>query len=145
MVEDRPYLSVDDLLTKKVLGPKTFLRESRIWLLYSKSLPLYLSSILIAAGLVAIRYHFIPRTQLKVGNVITEGKVSKESRRASEQIYFKLNDYQIIIKKYPNISYGDVVRVDGVANETGLIIYPKIEKITRVSSLQTFLYSQEKG
>lgn len=103
-------------------------------------LPLLISIALILGGLVVVRFQFAT-TQISPGPVQLEGAVQDDPRQRGQYVYFDFQGYQILTSVYPKISYGDVIKIEGEANEDGFISFPEIEKIDKVSNFQTFLFS----
>jgi len=106
----------------------------------SSKILLFISIALIAAGLLVLRFQYASR-ELTIGLVVLKGTVQDDPKVKDQSTYFNFQGYQIITYLYPKISYGDVISLDGEANEKGFISYPKIEKLDRKDNLRTFLFT----
>ncbi len=101
-------------------------------------IPLFISIILIAAGLIVIRAEF-STNQVSEGSVTLQGTIEEEPREKGQSVYFSFQGYQIRTSAYPKIYYGDVIRLEGEANKDGFISFPNIEKIDQKSGFQSRL------
>jgi competence protein ComEC len=106
----------------------------------STKIPFFISIALVATGLIVVRYQFT-RTEKVEGSVVLQGTVIEEPRQKGQSSYFDFEGYRIRTLLYPKISYGDVIKVEGEANEDGLVAFPKIEQIGRESNFQTGLFT----
>lgn len=107
--------------------------------MFSK-LSLFFSIALILSGIVVMRFQFVS-SQITTGFVQIEGVVQDDPRQRGQSVFFDFQGYKIITSVYPKISYGDVIKIEGEANEDGFVSFPKIEKIDKISNFQTFLFS----
>ena len=103
-------------------------------------IPLYISVILVALGLIVIRQQ-LTTEELTIGGVDLEGVVTDQPKQRGQSVYFDFQGYTIRTSIYPKISYGDILEINGVADEKGFISFPTIEKIDESSTFLTRLSS----
>ena len=103
-------------------------------------IPLIISITLIAIGLVVIRGQF-SKTEVREGFVVLEGSLKEEPSQRGQSIYFDFNGYKIRTSIYPNISYGDNLKIEGKSDQDGFVAFPNIEKVGQSSGFQSQLFS----
>ncbi len=103
-------------------------------------IPLYISIILVAFGLIVIRQQ-LSSPEIIEGEINLEGSVTDQPKQRGQSIYFDFQGYTIRTSIYPKISYGDIVEISGVADEKGFISFPTIQKIDKSSNFLTGLSS----
>lgn len=86
------------------------------------------------------RINLVGEDERKVGPVEIQGVVKEEPRQKGQSVYFDFEGYRIRTSLYPKISYGDVIHVEGDANEEGYIAFPKIEKVGQARGFQASLF-----
>ena len=102
--------------------------------------PLYISIILVAFGLIVIRQQ-LTSNQITQGEIHLEGSVTDQPKQRGQSIYFDFQGYTIRTSIYPKISYGDILEINGEADEEGFVSFPMIEKIAESSNFLTGLSS----
>ncbi len=106
----------------------------------SSKLPLILSISLIAAGLIVIRYQF-SQTKITPGKVNLQESLNNEPTIKGQRAYFNFQGYEVINSVYPQLHYGQIVRIDGEANDKGVIYFPKVETVGESNNIQERLFS----
>lgn len=97
-------------------------------------IPLYISIILVALGLIVIRQQ-LTTTKITEGEINLEGTITDQPKQRGQSVYFDFQGYIIRTSIYPKISYGDIIRVEGFADAEGFVSFPTIKKIDESRSL----------
>ena len=67
--------------------------------------------------------------------------MQEEPSQRRQSIYFDFNGYKIRTSIYPNISYGDALKIEGESDQDGFVSFPNIEKVGQSSGFQSQLFS----